>query len=129
MLEEHAFEDKARLQERYLQDSLMSRLDRLAANLTCIQSFSYDADNHTAVERLVEESKLFVEWTAGKVDIDNAAELVSMQVQLARWQRGWQTLCVDPVRRMEMATQVEGWSEWILELSGTLSGVRAAETS
>lgn len=119
-------EDRTRLQERYLQDDLPTRLCGLATNLARIQSFSHYADNQAVVERLLEESKLFIEWTAGEVDIDSAADLVTMQIQLARWQRHWQTLWVDRAQRMEMAAQVQGWSERVLELSRILSGATAA---
>lgn len=71
------------VQERYLEDDLPTRLGRLATNLARIQSFPHDSANQAAVDRLLEESKLFIEWTAGEVDIDSAAELVTMQIQLA----------------------------------------------
>lgn len=66
-------QDRTRLQERYLQDDLPTRLGGLAMNLARIQSFSHHSGNQAAVERLLEESKLFIEWTAGEIDIDSAA--------------------------------------------------------
>ncbi|NJR66146.1 MAG: hypothetical protein HC772_13835 [Leptolyngbyaceae cyanobacterium CRU_2_3] len=115
-------QDRTRLQERYLQDDLPTRLGGLAANLARIPSFSHHVDNQAAVERLIEESKLFIEWTASEIDIDSAAELVAMQIQLARWQRNWRSLWADPAQRVEMADQAKVWSERVLELSGILSG-------
>lgn len=76
-------QDRTSIQERYLQDDLPTRLGGLAMNLARIQSFSHHSGNQAAVERLLEESKLFIEWTAGEIDIDSAAELVTMQIQLA----------------------------------------------
>ncbi len=114
-------QDRTRLQERYLQDDLLTRLGGLATNLARIQSFSHHSGNQAAVERLLEESKLFIEWTAGEVDIDSAAELVTMQIQLARWQRNWQSLWADTAQRIKMAEQARVWSERVLELSGILS--------
>jgi hypothetical protein len=119
-------QDKTRLQERYLQDDLPTRLGGLATNLARMQSFSHHAGNQAVVERLLEESKLFIEWTAGEVDIDSAADLVTMQIQLARWQRGWQTIWTDTAQRMEMAAQVQNWSDRVLKLSGILSEATAA---
>jgi hypothetical protein len=37
----------------------------------------------------LDESKHFIEWTAAEADIDKAAELVELQVQLARGQYNW----------------------------------------
>lgn len=115
-------QDRTRLQERYLQDDLPTRLGGLATNLARIQSFSHHSGNQAAVERLLEESKLFIEWTAGEIDIDSAAELVTMQIQLARWQRNWQSLWADTDQRIKMAEQARVWSKRVLELSFILSG-------
>lgn len=115
-------QDRTRLQERYLQDDLPTRLGGLATNLARIQSFSHHSGNQAVVEHLLEESKLFIEWTAGEIDIDSAAELVTIQIQLARWQRNWQSLWVDAAQRIQMADQARVWSERVLELSGILSG-------
>ena len=82
-MKDEVVQDRTRLQERYLQDDLPTRLGGLATNLARIQSFSHHSANQAAVERLLEDSKLFIEWTAGELDIDSAAELVTMQIQLA----------------------------------------------
>jgi len=44
-----------------------------------------------------------------------------MQIQLARWQRNWQSLWADAVQRIQMADQAQVWSERVLEISGILS--------
>jgi len=108
-------QDRTRLQERYLQDDLPTRLGGLAnesGTHPIVSPFG-----QSAVECLLEESKFFIEWTAGEVDI--AAELV-MQIQLARWQRNWQSLWADAVQRIQMADQAQVWSERA-EISGILS--------
>lgn len=125
-MKDQVIQNKAKLQERYSQDDLPTRLGGLATNLARIQSFSHHAGNQAVVERLLEESKLFIEWTASEVDIDDAAELTAMQLQLTRWQRGWQTLWANPAQRMEMAEQAKIWSERVLELSGVLPKATAA---
>ena len=121
-MRDQVIHDRTRLQERYLQDDLPTRLRVLAMNLAHIQSFSPHSGNQAAVECLLEESKLFIEWTAGQVDIDSAAELVTMQIQLARWQRNWRSLWADAAQRIKMADQARVWSERVLEISGILSG-------
>jgi hypothetical protein len=77
------------LQERYLQNDVPTRLGALAANLDRIKSLTKSGVNGNAVEYLIRESKFFIEWTATYAGMDNAAELVELQVQLAWWQLGW----------------------------------------
>ena len=122
-------QDRTRLQEQYLQDDLPTRLGRLATNLARIQSDSHHSGNQATVEHLIEESKLFIEWTASEIDIDSAAELVTMQIQLARWQRNWQSW-TDIAQRIKMANQARVWSERVLEISRILcEGVASLEAS
>ena len=109
------------LQDRYLREALPNRLGELAANLARISSFSHNAQNRDAVASLIEESKFFIEWTAMDAGIDLAAELVELQVQLARWQLGWQDIWVDRDRKLEVANQAKVWANRVLEMSGLLS--------
>lgn len=112
--------DRTRIRERYLRDSLPVRLGGLAANLSRIKSFSSQEANRAAVESLIEESKFFIEWAAGEAEIETAAQLVELQVQLARWQCRWGILWFDPAQRSQLAEQSRVWSERVLDLSGLL---------
>lgn len=112
--------DYTAIQVRYLQDDLPVRLGGLAANLRRVQSFSRNDANRDVVESMLDESKHFIEWTAAEADIDKAAELVELQVQLARWQYKWHDIWNDPAQRREMAEQSGRWSDRVLELSGLL---------
>jgi hypothetical protein len=109
------------LKNRYLSETLPNRLGELATNLVRISSFSQNDQNCDAVASLIEESKFFIEWTAMDSGIDLAAELVELQVQLARWQLGWQEIWVDRVRKLTVANQAKVWSNRVLEMSGLLS--------
>jgi hypothetical protein len=109
------------LQERYLRETLPNRLGELASNLARISSFSQNDLNCDAVASLVEESKFFIEWTAMDAGIDRAAELVELQVQLARWQLGLQDIWVDQARKLQVANQAKVWANRVLEMSGLLS--------
>ena len=104
------------IRERYLYDSLPARLGGLAANLSRIKSFASHDANCEAVESLIDESKHFIEWTAAEAEMDTAAELVKLQVQLARWQRNW----ADPAQRSLVAEQSSAWSKRVLDMSGLL---------
>ncbi len=108
------------IRERYLQDDVPTRLGGLAANLSRIKSFSSHAANREAVERLLDESRFFIEWTAAEAGIDIAAELVELQIQLAGWKRHWASIWEDINLRHQIAEQASQWSRRILELSGLL---------
>ncbi len=112
--------DYRRLRERYLRDGLPTRLGGIAANLARITSFSDNELHGDLVESLVGESKFLIEWTAADADIDTAAELVELQVQLARWQHNWERIWSDPAQRQLVARQAHDWSERVLERSGLL---------
>jgi hypothetical protein len=109
------------LQDRYLRETLPNRLGELSANLARISSFSQNDQNCDAVASLIEESKFFIEWTAMDAGIDLATELVELQVQLARWQLGWQNIWSDQARKLQVSNQAKVWSNRVLEMSGLLS--------
>jgi hypothetical protein len=107
--------------ERYLREDLSHRLGELATNLARIASFCGNDLNNEAVFSLIEESKFFIEWTAIAAGIDQAAELVELQVQLARWQLSWASIWVDGGKRRMVAEQTKVWSDRVLAMSGLLS--------
>jgi len=109
------------IQERYLRDPLPVRLGGLAANLARVESFSDQIAHREVVERLLDESKYFIEWTALDADLNLQAELVELQRQLAQWQCGWQDIWDDPIKRRSVAAQAGVWSQRVLEKSGLLS--------
>jgi hypothetical protein len=108
------------IRERYLRDALPVRLGGLATNLARIKSFSSHVANREVVESLFDESKLFIEWTAADAEVNVAAELVELQVQLALWQRNWANIWADAAQRMKVVEQARVWSERVLNMSGLL---------
>ncbi len=108
------------IRERYLSDDLSIRLGGLAANLGRIKSFSAKEASQETIEGLIEESKWFIEWTAREAEIDIAAQLVELQLQLARWQHQFNSIWDDPAKRKEMIGQSGAWSQRVLEMSGLL---------
>ena len=112
--------DWTAIRQRYLRDGLPVRLGGLAANLSRIKSFASHDSNRDAVESMIDESKYFIEWTAAEVEVDTAAELVELQVQLAQWQRNWACIWADPAQRQHMSEQSAAWSRRVLEMSGLL---------
>jgi hypothetical protein len=114
--------DWTKIRERYLCDGLPVRLGGLAANLSRIKSFSNHDANRQAVESMLDESKFFIEWTAAEAEIETAARLVELQLQLALWQRNWGAIWSDSTRRRQMAEQAGIWSKQVLDMSGLLTG-------
>jgi len=108
------------IQERYMRDELPVRLGGLAANLSRIKSFSANEASRETVASLIDESKMFIEWTAAQTEINTAAMMVDIQVQLALWQIRWESIWTDPAKRKQIAEQSGIWSKQILELSGLL---------
>jgi hypothetical protein len=108
------------IRERYMRDALPVRLGGLAANLSRIKSFSANEASGDTVASLIDESKMFIEWTAAQAEIEVAAKLVELQVQLALWQLQWNTIWVDSSQRSQVAEQSGTWSKQVLELSGLL---------
>ena len=108
------------IQERYMRDELSVRLGGLAANLSRIKSFSANEASRETVASLIDESKMFIEWTAAQAEIDTAAMMVDVQVQLSLWQIRWDRIWANPAERKQIAEQSGIWSKQILELSGLL---------
>ena len=112
--------DDTEIRQRYMRDDLPVQLGGLAANLLRVKTAANRDENRDIVEGMLDESKHFIDWTAAEADIDKAAELVELQIQLARWQYKWHDIWSDPVRRHEVAEQAGRWSDRVLELSGLM---------
>ncbi|MEG4032336.1 hypothetical protein QUA03_00585 [Microcoleus sp. S36b_A4] len=109
------------LKERYLRDELPIRLGNLAWDLARIKSRCQNAANGKLIENLLQESKLFIEWTAQDAEIEIAAELVELQIQLACWQYSWARIWEDATQRMRVAQKTKILSEKVLNMSGLLA--------
>jgi hypothetical protein len=108
------------IRERFMSDPLPIRLGGLAANLSRIKSFSANDASRDVVESLIDESKMFIEWTAAQAEINTAEKLVELQIQLALWQLQWGTIWNDSLKRKQIAEQSSLWSRQVLEMSGLL---------
>ncbi|WP_445173530.1 hypothetical protein [Microcoleus sp.] len=73
------------------------------------------------IENLLQESKLFIEWTAQDAEIEIAAELIELHIQLAWWQYSWAGIWEDAEQRMRVGEQARIWSEKVLNMSGLLA--------
>jgi len=109
------------IKQRYMKDPLPTRLGGLAANLARINTFSRNDANQDAVYNLMNESKYFIEWTAPEAELEVAAQLVELQIQLAYWQQDWETVWTEKEQRQDIAQQSRLWSDKVLALSGLLN--------
>lgn len=106
--------------ERYMRDSFSKRLGGIAANLARVRSFSKNVENENAVFELFEESKHFIEWTAGEAEIATTVEMIELQLQIAMWQCNWSKHWKDETSRDEIGLKSVDWSQRMLERSGLL---------
>jgi len=51
---------------------------------------------------VLQECKLFIEWTAQDAEIEIAGELVELQIELACWQYSWARIWEDAEQRMRV---------------------------
>ena len=110
----------------YFKGTLLARLatdfsGNLASNLARIKSRFQNAANGEIIESLLQESKLFIEWTAQDAEIEIAAELVELQIHLACWQYSRAGIWEDAAQRMRVGEQARIWSEKVLNMSGLLA--------
>jgi hypothetical protein len=113
-------EMRDRIRARYLRDTTPVRLGGLAANLARVKTFSCHAGGRDAVESVIDESKHFIDWAGPELEIDVAAELLTLQRQLVRWQRHLNDVWDDPGRRHDLSEAAGKWSNRVLQLSGLL---------
>jgi len=108
------------IKERYMRDDLPVRLGNLAANLARMGSFITNPTHHQTVNDLFTESKFFIEWTAAETETEVAAELVELQIQLARWQLRLHNILSDATQQAHVAGQLRNWSNRVLHVSGLM---------
>ena len=66
----------------------------------------------------MEEARRFVEWTAAETDIDVAAELVDIQLNLTLWLGGWPEASQHASLRAALGHSALCWSDRVLAVSG-----------
>lgn len=106
------------LRARYERDDPTIQLGGLASNLSRIEWFGHRAASRREVASLFRESKYFTEWAACRCSLEQQGLLAELQVQLAIWERGWDT----QLSPLHIAAEVQQWPGKLLEASGLLSG-------
>ncbi len=108
------------LRSRYLRDPIPTRLGGLAANLSRVASFSRHDGHQPVVSATMHESKWFIEWTAADLSVEEAAELVWLQSQLARWEIQSKDNWDNESWRQDLMSESRRWSEKLIGMSGLL---------
>jgi len=113
-----AMKNQSEIRKRFLSDEVPVRLGgaRLESG-----AFSSSPSHHDAVMDLTEESKFFIEWTAIETEVDVQADLVRIQVDLARWQIRANQDRENESTRLNLASAAKGWSDSVLQMSGLLN--------
>jgi hypothetical protein len=107
-----------RIKARYLKDPEPVRLAGLAADLGRVSSSARHATGSANVAEMLEESQHFIEWIAGELEPEVAAELVNIQVMIALWRRIWPEAQHNPHHRIILSTQAKLWADQILGFAG-----------
>ncbi len=117
-------DEKIKLQarrERFLRDPVPIRLANLASNLARLKSFAAHPTMSDAAQRVVYESKHFIEWTAHDAALAVQVELLAAQRQLAQWQMTWAEAWSSNEQRQAIANDADGWAQQFLTRSGLLT--------
>jgi len=115
--------NKERKQQRYLADPLPVRLAGLASDLARVSSSARHASGSSSVEKMLEESQYYIEWTAAEAPPEVAAELVDIQRMIVLWRRAWPEVQHIPAQRTLLSVQAKKWSDIVLDYSGLLDEI------
>ena len=111
-------QNKEKLHERFLRDSLPQRLGGLAATLGRISSSARNSFDPLIVQNHLLEAKYFIEWTAAETEPEVAVELVFMQRLITQWIKVWEKTNQIKEQRTLLSVQAKYWSDRVLDFSG-----------
>jgi hypothetical protein len=104
-----------------MKESLALRLAGLATSLGRISSSARREAGAARVVEMLEECQLYIEWTAGELDPEAAAEMVDIQVMISMWRKSWAKANSDATQRSLLSFLAKKWSDRALDYSGLLS--------
>ncbi len=114
--------DIERIRRRFLQDPIPVRLAGLAADLARISSSARRSTGTANVIEMIEENRYFIEWTAAEIPVEQASELVDIQLMLTAWKQVWPEAATNQSQRTLLSIQAKKWSDQIFGYSGLGSG-------
>lgn len=105
------------LKSHYLQGNQAAQLDRLALNLTRIQTLAQSGTDERIAQHLIRESQFFIEWTVPTLNLDTdftlATELVDLQRLLSRWKLHGSELWTNETDRQAIASLSQHWCDYL----------------
>ncbi|MDZ8105775.1 MAG: hypothetical protein RM338_09170 [Nostoc sp. DedQUE12a] len=104
-------------QQTFLQDNIPVRLEKLATNLTQIESYFSEYIDEDALKSLIRETMYFIEWIGPDIDIDNAFELANLGRFLTRWLFKWEQAWNNTEVKNQIIQELRIWSDSVLEMS------------
>ena len=117
--------DEKTLKERYLRDAVPARLGNLASSIKRLGYFIGKKKYDARVQELLQECRLFSEWSAPDAEYEMQAALASLLLELKNWQNDFKSANGADNWRAEINAACEQWSNRILELSGLLKTGRS----
>ncbi|HNB51489.1 MAG TPA: hypothetical protein PK530_06080 [Anaerolineales bacterium] len=108
------------MRDRFMQDDLPTRLGGLAADLMRVASSARRPTGAKAVERMLEESQYFIEWTAAELEPEKAFALVNMQRLIALWRAAWPQAQKDQIQRTILSVTAKQWADEVMGYSGLI---------
>lgn len=100
------------LRERFLKDPSPVRWGGIASDLARLASAANLSVGSQAFQDVLTEVKLFTEWLAPDLGLEQQETLLSLQRQLSKWS-GRSSIAASSLKR-----EAERWSDRILEISG-----------
>lgn len=108
------------IQERFLKEDGKMRLGHLASDLSRIASFIEMQLDTNVVCDVIEEAKLFAEWTAQGREFEMQTFLAEIQSTLAQRELELSSLLRDPGRKIEFIRFLKTSSSHLLKKAGFL---------
>lgn len=112
--------DIEQMREGFMQDDLSTRLGGLAADLMRVASSARRPTGAKAVERMLEESQYFIEWTAAELEPEIAVHLVNIQRLIALWRDAWDKAQKNQLQRTILSVTAKQWADEVLSYSGLI---------
>jgi hypothetical protein len=89
---------------------LSVRLERLATHFVLLGTIVQSGEDSARGLVVLQDCKLFIEWTGIDLDVDRAYEFLQMQRQLVQWQRNWDELWRSNLERSIVDRQLQSWA-------------------
>src|SRR5947209_4502040 len=104
--------------ERFRSFPLLAKMGNLASSLAHLATTAEIPSQRDYVPQMLNECKRLIEWTGPETAIDIAAELVDLQIRLARWGLRWPS--ADGPQCKELAQEARLSADQVLQWSGLL---------